>query len=55
VTDKPDGTGLGLAVVRQIAEEHRAELSWRREDMLTQFTVVFPAVVPEAVPSGAMR
>jgi nitrogen fixation/metabolism regulation signal transduction histidine kinase len=42
VTDKPDGTGLGLAVVRQIAEEHGAELSWRREGALTQFTVAFP-------------
>lgn len=49
VTDKPDGTGLGLAVVRQIAEEHGAELSWRREGLLTQFTVAFPAVVVEAV------
>ncbi len=42
VTDKPDGTGLGLAVVRRIAEEHQAELSWRREGSLTQFTVSFP-------------
>lgn len=53
VTDKPDGTGLGLAVVRQIAEEHGAELSWRRERSMTQFTVAFPAPLAEAVANAA--
>ncbi len=51
VTDKPDGTGLGLAVVRQIAEEHGAELSWQRQGLVTQFTVSFPAASHETVPS----
>jgi signal transduction histidine kinase len=53
VTDKPDGTGLGLAVVRQIAEEHGAELSWRRDGGLTQFTVAFPAVAKEPVANAS--
>jgi signal transduction histidine kinase len=53
VTDKPDGTGLGLAVVRQIAEEHGAELSWRRQGGLTQFTVAFPAIACETINAGS--
>ncbi len=42
VSDKPDGTGLGLAVARQIADQHNAKLSWHREEQGTQFVVAFP-------------
>lgn len=42
VTTKPDGTGLGLAVAQQIAKAHHANLSWKRENNLTCFSVVFP-------------
>jgi signal transduction histidine kinase len=42
VSDKPDGAGLGLAVVRQIATEHNAELSWHRDGGLTHFVIAFP-------------
>lgn len=41
VTDKPDGTGLGLAVVRQIAADHRARVGWDRRGTMTCFEVVF--------------
>ncbi len=42
VSDKPDGTGLGLAVCREIAIEHGAQISWRRTDGMTWFVVSFP-------------
>lgn len=41
VTDKPDGTGLGLSVARQVAEEHAASLRWERSDGMTCFAVKF--------------
>lgn len=41
VTDKPDGTGLGLSVARQVAEEHAASLHWERCDGMTCFAVEF--------------
>jgi signal transduction histidine kinase len=42
VSDKPDGTGLGLAVARQIAVRHRGAIDWRRIDDMTWFTVRLP-------------
>jgi signal transduction histidine kinase len=42
-TDKAGGTGLGLAVVKQIAEDHRGSVRWRREDTTTWFVVQLPA------------
>jgi signal transduction histidine kinase len=42
ITDKPEGTGLGLAVAKQIAESHGGSLRWSREGDTTCFEVEFP-------------
>jgi signal transduction histidine kinase len=42
VSGKPEGTGLGLYVARQVAEAHHGSISWRRLDDETCFTVELP-------------
>ena len=42
VTEKPDGTGLGLFVARQVAEAHDGTVGWRRADGMTCFTLELP-------------
>jgi len=42
VTEKPDGTGLGLYVARQTAEDHEGSIDWRRVGEMTCFTVELP-------------
>lgn len=44
VSEKTDGVGLGLAVVREIVEQHGGRVGWRREDGMTRFTVELPTV-----------
>ena len=38
VTGKPEGTGLGLFVIKEIADRYQARVQWTREQGLTQFT-----------------
>ena len=42
VTEKPDGTGLGLSVAREIAQQHGGRIRWERRDGLTCFVVELP-------------
>lgn len=43
ITDKPDGTGLGLSVANEIAMAHGGEIDWRAADGVTRFVVAIPA------------
>ncbi len=42
VTEKPDGTGLGLYLSRRTAEAHGGSIGWERVDGMTVFTVELP-------------
>lgn len=42
VSNKPDGTGLGLSVANQIAAQHKGAIEWRRENGMTWFVVRLP-------------
>ena len=44
VTSKPEGIGLGLAVVRRAAETLGGAVEWRREGGRTRFSIRFPVV-----------
>jgi len=45
-TSKPDGTGLGLSVAKEIAEAHSASLDWSRKNETTCFELRFPGIGP---------
>jgi signal transduction histidine kinase len=42
VTSKPEGVGLGLALVRQVALDHAGRLSWARAGEATRFILTLP-------------
>jgi signal transduction histidine kinase len=42
VTTKPEGVGLGLALVRRIADRNGGHIDWTREDGPTRFRLSLP-------------
>jgi signal transduction histidine kinase len=50
-TDKPGGTGLGLVVSRQIAEDHGGLIRWERKEGRTWFLVELPLNISASSPS----
>lgn len=48
VSSRPEGTGLGLAVAREIAEAHGGSLTFRREKGWTLFELILPQIGRDA-------
>jgi signal transduction histidine kinase len=52
VTDKAQGSGLGLAVAKEVVVEHGGSIEWRRAGGMTQFRVTLPLLASFCLPAG---
>ena len=48
VTDKPQGSGLGLTASRDVITRHSGELRWYRDKGWTRFIAEIPVAGPES-------
>lgn len=53
VSGRPDGTGLGLALSREIAHEHGGELRWQGRPGETVFSLYLPLPPPQRASTDA--
>ncbi|HET6432994.1 two-component system sensor histidine kinase NtrB [Dyella sp.] len=53
VSGRVDGTGLGLALSREIAHEHGGELRWQGRPGETAFSLYLPLPPPQRAPTDA--
>ena len=44
VSDKAEGAGLGLAVVKEVVAAHSGSIAWERENGMTRFRVGLPLI-----------
>ncbi len=51
VSGRSDGTGLGLALTREIAREHGGELTYQRRETGSCFVLLLPRRVPDRLPA----
>jgi nitrogen-specific signal transduction histidine kinase len=53
VTGKPEGIGIGLALVKMVADEHGGSIAFERRQGRTRFTLTLPEASLAAVEENA--